>query len=277
MTSLTIFTWGYDGWGSSTRQLKDAVDTVEQGRGFEPPYFVDLRISRSVRAEGFRENAFEKVLGRDRYQWMPSLGNKAIRRRTGPRIQINEPAAVEELLGIALRRNAKRQRLLMFCQCPLPGRPGGHDQCHRVKVASLLLKAAAKRNVSLTIAEWPGGQPQSRALKTDDLQLKKSKWRKNTFHLGSGSPRLNSWRCPGPHWSTLCLPSSSVRAIADPAVYRGGKWLLPITSVVADQRIGRGLSQGVPPAASSVWSRSPQIIVTACASADYPALCPTQC
>ena len=57
MTSLTIFTWGYDGWGSSTRQLKDAVDTIEQGRGFKPPYFVDLRISRSVRAEGLKEKA----------------------------------------------------------------------------------------------------------------------------------------------------------------------------------------------------------------------------
>src|ERR1051325_10056314 len=127
MMHLTIFTWGYDGWGSSTRQLKVAVDAVEGGRGFEPPYFVDLRISRSVRAEGFRENAFEKTVGRARYQWMPSLGNNRIKRRNGPRIQINESAAVEELIGIALRRNAKRQRLLMFCQCPLPGRPRAHD------------------------------------------------------------------------------------------------------------------------------------------------------
>jgi hypothetical protein len=78
MVSLTMFTWGYDGWGSSTRQLKVAVDAVERERDFESPYFVDLRMSRSVRAEGFRENAFEKVLGRGRYQWMPSLGNKRI-------------------------------------------------------------------------------------------------------------------------------------------------------------------------------------------------------
>src|SRR5579883_3229098 len=89
MASLTMFTWGYDGWGSSTRQLKEAVDAVEQERGFDPPLFVDLRISRSVRAEGFRENAFEKAVGRGRYQWMPSLGNKRLTRRTGPRIQID--------------------------------------------------------------------------------------------------------------------------------------------------------------------------------------------
>lgn len=64
MTSLTVFIWGYDGWGASTRQLKAAVDTVEASRGYEPPYFVDLRISRSVRVEGFKEAAFVKVVSR---------------------------------------------------------------------------------------------------------------------------------------------------------------------------------------------------------------------
>ena len=228
MTSLTMFTWGYDGWGSSTRQLKEAVDAVERVRGFEPPYFVDLRISRSVRAEGFKENAFEKVLGWDRYQWMPSLGNKAIQRRTGPRIQINEPAAVEELLGIALRRNARRQRLLIFCQCPLPGRPKGHDRCHRVEVASLLLKAAAKRNVSLTVVEWPGGQPQSRALKVDDLQMQKVTGGARNLVLGQRQPPVDLLALPWGSLVRLKSPSFSVRAIAAPAVYRGGKWLLPV-------------------------------------------------
>jgi hypothetical protein len=79
--------------GSSTRQLKEAVDAVERARDFKPPYFVDLRISRSVRAEGFKEKAFEMAVGRGRYHWMPSLGNKRIELRTSPRIQINEPAA----------------------------------------------------------------------------------------------------------------------------------------------------------------------------------------
>ena len=145
---------------------------------------------------------------------------------------------MEELLGIGLRRNAKRQRLLVFCRCPLPGRPGRHDQCHRVEVASLLLKAAAKRNVSLTITEWPGGQPQSRALKIDDLQLEKAKTGARYVPLGRRQPRLELLALPWSSRVRLMSSKSCVQAIADPAVYRSGKWLLPITSVVDDRRTG---------------------------------------
>lgn len=228
MASLTVFTWGYDGWGSSTRQLKAAVDAVESHRGFEPPYFVDLRISRSVRAEGFRENAFEKTVGKARYQWMPSLGNNRVKRRNGPRIQIDEPEAVEELLGIALRRSARRQRVLIFCQCALPGRPGSHDRCHRVEVASLLLKAASKRNVSLSIGEWPGGQPQARSIQVSDLQAAKLNGGARNIVLGKRQPPVELMGLPWGSIVDLRSPSSVGRVIADPAVYRGGKWLLPV-------------------------------------------------
>ena len=51
MTPLTMFTWGYWGWGSSTKKLKQAVDLVERSRGYEPPYFVDVRMKRSGRAK----------------------------------------------------------------------------------------------------------------------------------------------------------------------------------------------------------------------------------
>ena len=37
---LTMFTWGYWGWGSATRQLLEAVDAAEIDRGFKPPFFV---------------------------------------------------------------------------------------------------------------------------------------------------------------------------------------------------------------------------------------------
>ena len=60
---ITIFAWGYYGWGSHTRRLVEAVDAAEAGRGFEPPVFVDVRIRRSVRAAGFTGPAFEKLLG----------------------------------------------------------------------------------------------------------------------------------------------------------------------------------------------------------------------
>jgi hypothetical protein len=92
MATTTLFTWGYYGWGNHTPQLVEAVDAVERSRGFGPPLFVDIRIRRTVRAKGFQGNAFEKLLGQDRHRWMKSLGNKFIQTRTGPRIQIAEPA-----------------------------------------------------------------------------------------------------------------------------------------------------------------------------------------
>lgn len=199
MTSLTIFTWGY-GWGSSTRQLKGAVDAVEASRGFEPPYFVDLRISRSVRAEGFREAAFEKLVGKGRYQWMPAPGNDRIKKRKGPRTEIHESASAEELLGIALRRKAKPQRVIMFCQCPLPGRPRGHKRCHRVEVASLLLRAAAKRKVALTICEWPGGLPVSRTLAISGRNVERLHRGSKSISLGIRQPPAEVLRLP---WGSI--------------------------------------------------------------------------
>jgi hypothetical protein len=65
VTPVTLFTWGYYGWGNHTPQLVEAVDAVEASRGFEPPIFVDIP-------------AFEKLLGPTRHRWMKSLGNKYI-------------------------------------------------------------------------------------------------------------------------------------------------------------------------------------------------------
>ena len=59
----TLFSWGYYGWGNHTQNLVEAVDAVEASRGFEPPFFVDVRIRRSVRAAGFNGPAFENLLG----------------------------------------------------------------------------------------------------------------------------------------------------------------------------------------------------------------------
>lgn len=91
MDKMTLFAWGYYGWGNATPQLVEAVDAVETSRGFKPPQFVDIRIRRAVRAKGFQGNAFEKLLGPSRHRWMKSLGNKFIQTRTGPNIQIADP------------------------------------------------------------------------------------------------------------------------------------------------------------------------------------------
>jgi hypothetical protein len=47
---LTVFTWGYYGWGNSTAQLIKAVDAIEHSREFAQPMFVDIRIRRAGRA-----------------------------------------------------------------------------------------------------------------------------------------------------------------------------------------------------------------------------------
>ena len=53
MTSITLFSFGYWGWGNAVPQLVEAIDAVEKSRGYAPPIFADVRISRAVRAAGF--------------------------------------------------------------------------------------------------------------------------------------------------------------------------------------------------------------------------------
>ena len=99
---LNMFTFGYWGWGSATRELVRRVDAVERRRGFRSPIFVDIRIHRGVRAAGFRDDAFERFLGRARYRWMRGLGNLAVVGHSGGRrVKINSPAAATELLEFA--------------------------------------------------------------------------------------------------------------------------------------------------------------------------------
>src|SRR5262245_20099758 len=100
MTRLSTFTWGFWGWGAATRQLVQAVDLAETGRGFAPPVFVDIRYRRTGRAPGFKGPAFEDLLGWRRYRWIPTLGNSSIGTGRAPRIAC--PAAANQLLDLAL-------------------------------------------------------------------------------------------------------------------------------------------------------------------------------
>lgn len=59
---LTLFSWGYWGWGRATQELIRTVDTTERQRGFRPPVFIDIRLKRNCRAPGFRGDEFEKLL-----------------------------------------------------------------------------------------------------------------------------------------------------------------------------------------------------------------------
>jgi Protein of unknown function (DUF1653) len=156
MKLTTIFTWGYYGWGNATPSLVEAVDAVEASRGFEPPIFVDIRIRRTVRAEGFRGSNFEKLLGPSRHRWMKGLGNKFILTRTGPIVQIADRSAADDLLDLALESATHERRLLFFCSCQWP-KFDGELACHRTTVAELVLKAARRLSAAIEIVEWPDG------------------------------------------------------------------------------------------------------------------------
>jgi hypothetical protein len=49
---LTIFTFGYWGWGSATRELIRAIDSAERKKRFGPPVFYDIRLKRNVSCKG---------------------------------------------------------------------------------------------------------------------------------------------------------------------------------------------------------------------------------
>lgn len=143
--------------GNATPQLVQAVDAVEQSRGFEPPLFVDIRIRRSVRAKGFQGSAFEKLLGPERHRWMKSLGNRYIETRTGPNIQIADPSAADELLDLSLESAQCQQRLLFFCSCPWP-KFDGEIAGHRTTVAGLVFEVAKRLKPSLLEIGGKGGR-----------------------------------------------------------------------------------------------------------------------
>jgi hypothetical protein len=153
MKPLTAFTWGYWGWGNAAPQLVKAVDALERARGSKPPLFVDIRLSRSVRAPGFRDHAFEKLLGPKRYLWMPKLGNELF--RTGE-MELHDETGARDLLDAIVSASKKSRRVIFFCACQSPNRVDG---CHRYLARDALLREAKRARVPLIVQEWPGTFP----------------------------------------------------------------------------------------------------------------------
>ena len=150
---LTLFSFGYEGWGSRTQTLVETVDAVEAARGFAPPLFVDARLRRAVRAIGFRERNFEKLLGPDRHCWLRGLGNLAVL-DDGP-WRLKDPAEVDVLLTLASESAARRRRVIFVCSCGQPP-----TRCHRHGlVAKQLVARARAQGIDATVSEWPGGEP----------------------------------------------------------------------------------------------------------------------
>src|SRR2546427_3105459 len=153
MKHLSLYSWGFWGWGTATDRLVAAVDAAEKRRGFGPPTFLDIRYRRAGRALGFKDDAFERLLGWRRYRWMPTLGNSSIGTRKAMRIAC--PEAASQLLDVALEAADRSARVIFFCACESPWR----SDCHRHKVAKLVLRAARRRHLWIDVQEWPGGKP----------------------------------------------------------------------------------------------------------------------
>jgi hypothetical protein len=227
MSATTIFTLGYYGWGNATPQLVEAVDAVETSCGFRPPIFVDIRIRRTVRAKGFVNNAFEKLLGPSRHRWMKSLGNKFIQTRTGPDIQIAEPSAANELLDLALESAGHKQRVLFFCGCQWP-RCDGEIACHRSTVAELILQAAQRRGEAVEIVEWPGGEPKQIDLDMTAEVFASVRKGRMTVPLGEMPDLAVVAGLPWGSIATVHSAGDKLYRIVGPAIWQTDKWSLPV-------------------------------------------------
>lgn len=232
MKTLTLFSWGYYGWGNATKQLVKAVDAIEESRGFKPPLFVDIRISRAVRAPGFNGSAFEKLLG-DRYVWMPSLGNKKIISRTGKGIQIADPEAAEELLDLAVKAAKEKRRLIFFCGCEFP-KWDGKTACHRDKVAELVIAAAKKRKLAVKVVEWPGD---SRPRLKMELSSDNFRRVKNGSRFVPVSRQIKPEVLEGPAWGAIMTFSSGddqIHRLVGPLIWQRNSWHLPMLNFYSD-------------------------------------------
>jgi hypothetical protein len=228
---LTLFSWGYWGWGNATAEFMQSADAIETSRGFQPPFFVDVRIRRTGRAEGFKGDNFANLVGRDRHRWMKSLGNRQVATGRGPP-RIDNPAAAEELLDLAVRLHAQKQRLLFFCACKHV-RENGEMACHRDMVADLVLDAARRRGLSVRVVEWPGGEPEE-----FEIELSPKEWK--AFVAGRQSIPIDDpdWgEMAGPPWGslfTLKCGEDSAEIIGGPVKFER-QWVLPILKRIDEE------------------------------------------
>ncbi|MGE0400324.1 MAG: hypothetical protein AB7T06_26655 [Kofleriaceae bacterium] len=148
---MHAFQWGYAGWGNHTRFVVDLVDRIEAARGFAPPLFADIRIRRAVRAVGFRDRAFETLLGPDRYVWLRGLGNRRILDPSLTEHVLDDPRDIETLAALITVRTDRR--VIYFCSCASPAK---QHTCHRALVTKTLLAHARRKKLAITADEWPG-------------------------------------------------------------------------------------------------------------------------
>lgn len=228
----TLFSWGFWGWGNATEQLVKATNIAERMQRFEEPIFVDIRFRRQGRAKGFVGDAFRDLVGRSRYHYIKDLGNQEI--ATGGRgVRIKNPAAVSELLELALTAADENRRAVFYCVCEFP-RCKGKLACHRLTVTKLLLAHAKKLGHEVCVVEWPGGRPHETQLKIDSkLFSRVTRGGRKSIPFASG--RLKEFA--GLPWASLleigCEGLAKADVLVGPARFatskiKPGFWYLPV-------------------------------------------------
>lgn len=231
MRHVQIFSWGYWGWGTAADRFVEMADAVESARGRTPPLFIDVRIRRSVRAPQFSGDGFRKVVGDERYEWWPELGNIQIAEGGRGPTRIAEPEAAERLLELAVERSATNQHIIYFCACEFPWEPdprGNPVHCHRVEVADLLLVAARKHGLNVAIAEWPGGEPVELELRVTGTAFQKVLRGGKSIPLGLEPDLARYGAIP---WRSIVTVTDGDRRLpvaTGPAKYSKAGWFLPV-------------------------------------------------
>jgi len=187
---------------------------------------VDIRIRRSVRAEGFRDNNFENRVGRDRYRWMKNLGNESIITKA-KRIKIADPSAADDLLKLAFEAGKQKQRLVFYCNCPYP-MDGRRIGCHRTVVGRLLLDAARQQKRPVTVVEWPGGTPAQCDFDVSSQVFRSVRNGRVTIPLKRGFQLADVAGLPWGSVVTLESDGDSLHRLSGPAIYKKGKWCLEV-------------------------------------------------
>lgn len=227
MTPITLFSWGYWGWGNATPELRRMVDAVERERGFAPPLFVDIRYRRGARAEGFRSHTFEDFIGSSRYRWMQSLGNRAIGDKSLERMTIHDPSKAYELLDLAKQCSTEKRRVIFFCACDFP-RWNGRRNCHRDLVGTLLLKAAKARGAYVEVVEWPGGSPSDFKMNVTPEVSKGVMQGWENLPIGRELSIARAGSIPFGSRLTLRSSAEELLAITGTARCRNSEWVLPL-------------------------------------------------
>jgi hypothetical protein len=222
MRKLTIFSWGFWGWGTQTPLFVKNADHIEKLRGYKPPIFADVRLRRTGRAVNFKENAFREIVGEKRYYWLRGLGNAAIADDALDEITIKDPEEAKKLLDLAIEANKLGRRIIYFCACEIPA------YCHRYDVGNLLFKEAKKRGIALEIVEWPGGKVQQIKEQASDDMIKKIAKGQSHYPLPVDA---NLKKYAALAWGSIVELSSAswkLRFISGPAKYIKNRWVLPV-------------------------------------------------